>query len=408
LSEFARRLYYSKGHVSRIETGSAKPSVEFARRCDAELGAQGSLAALLSEGDNPPHPDPEPDHDDDGVWFMAMTPEGNSSLVPVGRRDMLVGGAALLAGLTRRQVRSRRVDATLLRHHAELLALARALGQVSEPEAVLPMVVGQAHALRMLSGEVRGADARAVARLSARTAEFAGWMAQEAGDDRMAMWWTGRAVRAAAEAGDRNTATYALVRRALVTMYQGDAAATISLARRAGSVPGTPRRVLGLAAQREAQGHALAGDHTACMRALETARSHFDAAGTEDVEGLVIGTSFVPDPVVAATGWCLYDLGRPAEAAAVLAGEVERIDPTAIRARSRFAIRQACAHAAAGDVERACTMTQSMLGRVAVLNSATLRADLRRLAATLRRFSRHAEVRALLPVLTRVLYPATA
>ncbi|MFD1051120.1 helix-turn-helix domain-containing protein, partial [Kibdelosporangium lantanae] len=48
LSELARRIYYSKGHVSRIETGAQQPSVEFVRKCDAELDAGGALVALVS------------------------------------------------------------------------------------------------------------------------------------------------------------------------------------------------------------------------------------------------------------------------------------------------------------------------------------------------------------------------
>lgn len=48
LSEFARRVFYSKGFASRVETGASMASAEFARRCDAELGAGGALVALAS------------------------------------------------------------------------------------------------------------------------------------------------------------------------------------------------------------------------------------------------------------------------------------------------------------------------------------------------------------------------
>src|SRR6266702_2695573 len=70
LSELARRLYYSKGHVSRIEVGAQQPSAEFARRCDAELDTDGALSAMIAS--SRPEPVPEPDHDDDedGVWIM--------------------------------------------------------------------------------------------------------------------------------------------------------------------------------------------------------------------------------------------------------------------------------------------------------------------------------------------------
>jgi transcriptional regulator with XRE-family HTH domain len=407
LSEFARRLYYSKGHVSRIETGAAQPSVEFARRCDTELDADGELAALVCDTRSAQATGPEPDRDDDEVWIMTMAPDGTSSLMPLGRRDVLVCGAASLVGLAGRAAAppTRVTKGAHLDYHVRLLATARELGQVSPPEVVLPMLTGQAQALRLLARESRGEDARTVARLASRTAEFAGWMAQESGDNQLAMWWTRRAARVAVAVGDAHTAMYALVRQALVTLYEGNAAETVALAQRAQATPGTPHRILGLAAQREAQGHALAGNHTDCLRALDVARSHLAAAAVEQSSMPVIGTSHVPDPVAAVTGWCLYDLGRPAAAAAMLDTETARIAPTAVRARLRFGIRQALAHAAAGEVDHACTLAQGLLGQSAVIGSATLRADLRRLAATLRRFPSSPAVRALSPALAAVLHP---
>ncbi|GLZ43597.1 helix-turn-helix transcriptional regulator [Actinokineospora sp. NBRC 105648] len=401
LSEFARRTFYSKGHVSRIETGVARPSVEFAQRCDAELAADGALAALVRTTTASPAAVAEDDNDD-GMWIMTMSPDG-SSFVPLGRRELLMGGAMLLSGLavTRPAAAAGEVH---LGHHTAMLASAREIGQTAHPQAVLPIVVGQAQALRLLAEHSQGADAKAVAALSSRTAEFAGWMAQEAGDERMAMWWTQRAVRAAEAAGDTHTAAYALVRQALITMYNRDHQRTIALAKQAQSVPGTPSRILGLAAQREAQGHALAGDHTECMRALDRARAHLEAA-EDGAGGPVIGTSHVPDPVAAATGWCLYDLGKPAAAAAALDREVVRINPGSARARARFGVRQALAHAAAGDVARACALAGEMLGHAALVNSATIRTDLNRLAATLRRSPRHPDVVALGPSLAAALHP---
>ncbi|MFH8618499.1 tetratricopeptide repeat protein [Streptomyces sp. NPDC017979] len=47
LSELARRIHYSKGYLSKVETGVAAGSVSFARACDRELKADGDLAALL-------------------------------------------------------------------------------------------------------------------------------------------------------------------------------------------------------------------------------------------------------------------------------------------------------------------------------------------------------------------------
>jgi hypothetical protein len=407
LSAFARQLFYSKGHVSRVETGAQAPSVEFARRCDAALGAGGELAVLVPAAQPEHEAAADYHYDDDGAWMMVMAPDGSSSFVRIGRRDMLLGGAAVLAvgaggrGPSHRQAGD--LGSTMQRYQ-HMLEAARNLGQVVPPESVLPMVVGQAHALRILARDVRGRDAVDVARLSARTAEYAGWMAQEAGDDNAAAWWIERAVQVATEVGDRHTAAYALVRRALMTLYQGNIQATIDFARRAQAAPGVSPRILGLAAQREAQGHALAGDHTKCMQALDRAARQLGTAGAEVSSGPMIGSSHVPDLAAVVTGWCLYDLGRPKEAATVLDREVGRIPADAVRARTRFGVRQTLAHAATGDLDRACELAQSMISQAADLGSATIRADIRRLAASLRRWSSHPAVRALEPALSAALY----
>jgi len=405
LSAFARQLFYSKGHVSRVETGVQPASPEFARRCDAALDAGGELAALVPAVQPDSLAAVESDHDDDGAWMMLMAPDGSSSFGRMGRRDVLLGSAAMLAmGATGRgptRVPAGDGGGNLLLYR-RMLEATRDLGQVAPPERVLPIVIGQAHALRTLARDARGREVADVAALSARTAEYAGWMAQEAGDDEAAAWWTERAMLVATEAGDPHTAAYAYVRRALISLYQGDVRATIDFAARAQADSRITPRILGLAAQREAQGHALAGDHARCMRALERAARQLGVA--EQTGELVISTSHVPDPVAVVTGWCLYDLGRPKEAAAVLDREVARIPADAVRARTRFGVRQTLAHAATGDLERACALAESMIKQAAGLGSATIRADLRRLATSLRRWSSHPSVRALEPAFSAALY----
>ncbi|SFI90387.1 helix-turn-helix domain-containing protein [Amycolatopsis sacchari] len=404
LSGFAGRVYYSKGYLSRVENGLQQPSAEFVRRCDAELAADGELVALTA----PPAADPAPartETGEDGLWMMTMTPDGENAFQPLARREVLRGGAAALAGLAAVPAAApafRLRDS--LRHHEQLLAAARGLGQVAPPRSVLPMLVGQAQSLRAVARQAGGSAAVEVARVFARTAEFAGWMTQESGDTAAALWWTAKAAEVAASTGDRDAASYALVRQALITLYAGDAATTVDLARQAQVGEGTSRRVLGLAAQREAQGHALAGNHGECLRALDRAAGHLAAAKAERTGGPVVGTTHVPDPVAVVTGWCLHDLGRPREAAQVLDREIARIPENAVRARLRFGVRRALAHAAAGELEHACELAQGMIAQGAAIGSATVLADFRRFAATVRRWSAHPAVRALEPGLAALRY----
>ncbi|MEU5696227.1 helix-turn-helix transcriptional regulator [Actinosynnema sp. NPDC020468] len=390
LSAFAEEIHYSKGYVSRVETGKQKPSADFARQCDAALEAGGRLFALARGAEEARASEPRDD-------------EGRTGL---GRRNVLLGGAALIGALTRGVPvpDPRRAEENLAHHRSRFDSL-RGLGQVCPPEVVLPAVVDQVREVRSAATDTRDPATRvALGLLLARMTEFAGWMAQEAGDTGAAAWWTGEAVRTAEEAGDPHTAGYALVRRALVTMYDGDADATIAYAAQAGKVPGTPARILGLAAQREAQGHALAADHRSAMRALEQAAEHLRTAAAQRDDGPTVGTTHVPDPVAVTTGWCLYDLGRPREAAEVLDREIDRIPITAVRARLRFGARQALAHAAAGNLERSCDLASLMVPQAATIGSATVVTDLRRLAAVLRRNRDHRAVRALAPAFGALFY----
>ncbi len=135
----------------------------------------------------------------------------------------------------------------------------RQLGQTVSPGLLLPALTAQTHTLRELSAHAGSQTRQGLLRLGSRYAEYVGWLVQETGNEQAALWWTQRAVDLAAVGGDHDLAAYGLVRRALVTLYREDATQTVELAQRAqnGKVP---PRIRGLAAQREAQDHALAGE----------------------------------------------------------------------------------------------------------------------------------------------------
>ncbi|MFD5426230.1 helix-turn-helix domain-containing protein, partial [Streptomyces sp. NPDC127084] len=49
LSELSRLTHYSKGYLSKIETGAKRATIDVARRCDQVLRADGELLALLPD-----------------------------------------------------------------------------------------------------------------------------------------------------------------------------------------------------------------------------------------------------------------------------------------------------------------------------------------------------------------------
>lgn len=412
LSGLAREVHYSKGYLSKIETGAKPANVGLARRCDAVLCADGRLATLVSTPDTIGAYDIADGFGESGqvVWMMTLGPDGTSRFAPMPRRDVLMTGAATMLGLDAGPgslAAATRNDTTLQSFHL-LFDQTRQLGQKVSPSVVLPSVITYTHTLRELAAAAPDRTRTGLLLLAARYAEYAGWMSQESGQDEAALWWTAQAVEIAAEAGDSDLAAYALVRRALITLYRGDPIQTVELARRAQADPNVPARIRGLAAQREAQGHALGGDYNRCHHLLDEAARLLAAATADPRGGPTIGTSTVTDPVTLVTGWCLHDLGRPHEAAEILDRELAGVPRSAVRTWARFGARRALAYACAGEVDHACELAKDVIDAAEVADSATVRLDLRQLARTLSRWHAHKPVQDVQPRLIAALRTSPA
>ncbi|MGP4048552.1 helix-turn-helix domain-containing protein [Streptomyces sp. 2A115] len=397
LTALSGAVHYSKAQLSKVERGIKAPSRDLARLCDAALGADGALIALAAQAAPDVPAEPAPGHIDEEDWIMQLSPDGPNRFQSLGRREVVGAGVASL--MTWRSDGSGPVSpascAGMLEVSSSLFTHYRRLGQTVDPGLLLPVLIAQTHTLRELSAQTDADTRQQLLALGSRYAEYVGWLVQETGDDRAALWWTQRAVDLAAAGGDQALAGYALVRRALVTLYRDDAEHTISLARRAQSGR-LPPRIRGLAAQREAQGHALAGNLNSCLRALERARTLL-AREDDSSDGPVIGTMHLPDLVGMVTGWCLVDLGRPREASEELDRQLAVVSQDAVRTQVRYGVRRALAHASAGEIDHACALTTQLLDGLAAVRSATVTTDLRRLARVLARHSNHPSVRELGP-----------
>ncbi|MDQ2879848.1 MAG: helix-turn-helix domain-containing protein [Actinomycetota bacterium] len=403
LGALAERVHYSKGYLSKVESGHNLASTGLARLCDAALDAHGELLHLLPAIPARGGPDDQPDDADRGrpeTWLVGIGDNGGY-FTPVGDGPMADSTATVLGMVFggRAGVDTHAALAPFLTRFDE----ARNLGQVAGSVVVFPLVIVETRTLQLLAEHAPPNEQAALFQLAARYAEFAGWMAQEAGDDRMAWWLTMKAVGMADAAGDPSLRPYALVRRADIALYQDDALSVIELASRAQQQHRAPLRIRGLAAQREAQGHALAGDHTACLRAIERSAVLLGDAASGAQAGPALGTARTPDLVALTQGWCLHDLGRPAEAGEILDAGIALFEPWAHRARVRYQARAALAYATAGELERASELIIALLDQAQILDSATIRHDLRSLTKVLGRWRAQPTVCALLPALTAVL-----
>jgi transcriptional regulator with XRE-family HTH domain/tetratricopeptide (TPR) repeat protein len=409
LAELARRVHYSKGYLSRIENGHLVAGADLVRRYDAEVGADGRLATMVERSVDSGLL--AADESTEEVWVIGMAADGTGWAMPMNRRDALCAGVSSWVGLQLAPQGFRHPAALTpaLEGFRALFDQARLLGQVASPGVVLPMVIAQTQAVRgMAAVAARSPEYVALLQLAARYAEFVGWMAQEAGDDRVALGWTQTAAEIASTAGDRELSAHVWVRQALITLYREDAAQTVELAQRAQVEPRVSPRIRGLAALREAQGHALGGDYDGCLRALDQGRQLLDdaaSAGSSSASEPVLGPTSVSDMGAVVTGWCLHDLGRSDQAVDILSQEFLRMPETSRRARARYGTRLALAYLGAGEVDQACSLLDQLLDEVEVVDSATIRLDIRRFARFLPQWRSHPHARDLqvrLPALLRV------
>ncbi|NEA32811.1 helix-turn-helix transcriptional regulator [Streptomyces sp. SID13031] len=400
MGELARRVNYHKSYLSKLENDHKSPSLTMAKLCDAALETGGVLAGLVAEDQPARTQDPAGEGETAGeTWLLGLTASGGLRF-DQGDRFPASGPAIFTAITGAGQVADEQVIAALRVSFDQY----RALGMAVSPALVLGPVIAHLQTLRALAAEATGSARIELLLLASRAAEYAGWMSQEAGDDRAASWWTAQAVRLGTESLDPQIAGYALVRRAEVALYRHDAISTIELAGRAQLDTRISPRVRGLAARCEAQGHALAGDAAACRRALDRAAELFAAAAAEPPSSApMLGSSSGADELRLALGWSLFDLGLPAEAAAILEQHLASIPPASRRARARFGIRQALAYGQAGEVDQACLVVRATLDDAIRVDSATIRADLRNLVRVLNRWSTHDAVRQTQPLLLRAL-----
>lgn len=378
LTGLAERLGYSKGYLSKIERGTARPSVDLARSCDAVFCANGDLAAMA-------------------VALADNSHQTSGLVVP----DQLVVDGLLDQSLP---LPSSAAD---LENTAVTLGLifnqCRVLGDRVSSRLVYRLMVPHAQTVVALAHASTVPDrSRELWMLAAYFVEHTGYMAQESGDYQAALYWTHEAVGCGARAEHGEMAAFGLVRQAEIALYRESAAMAIDMARRAQEAPRSPAHVRRLAAQREAQGHGLAGAYLDYKSALDQAMRYAKEEGNtrNSMAWEMVG---VRNSIAVTAGWALHDLGRSAVSARILDWEVPRIHAESVRVKARFGVRQALAHASVGHVERACELTRQLLPDVERLDSDTIRLDLRRLMTSLNRWNGRSSVRGVQSDLVRAL-----
>lgn len=211
------------------------------------------------------------------------------------------------------------------------------------PRSLLPVVEQQVRfAERLLAGS-RGHGHSRMLYVSARYAEFAGWLHQDSGDLQAAMQWSNTALDLAHEAGDAHLVSYVRMRKSNIASDARKPDLAVAFARAALQNPGalTPR-LRAVALRAEAHGHALAGHHDACARALDHAIQHAaDATDDEADIARYCTTSYIEMEAA----HCWTELGKPAKAITALQQGLADWPPAFRRDLGLCLARLAVAHA---------------------------------------------------------------
>lgn len=404
LTELSKLTSYSKSHISKVEHAQKSPSSDFARRADVALEAHGALArrAAWSSGTSSrshglPGQLAARGQTEDAAYSAIEARLSAAGAPESGSVRVGIFAGALVDSLS---------DQQSLDYYETLFTNIRGLGQTLGPSTILPIVLAQIPPLEQFSQNVAAEWRNAVLVLLARFVEYAGWMAQEKGNEDLALALTNQAAQIAGLAGDHDLVAYTSVRRALLALYHEDAHGTIAHASAVRHMECSPQ-IKRIAAQREAQGHALANDYEAFRKAIDEAAA-FQTEERRNPPLVRHGSTNIPDTLALAEGWALHDLGRWEEAAKILSREFEKVKPESVRAKARIGARLALTLGCMRSFGPMSEVLTTILVPLPNIESATIRADLRSLSRVLGRWRTEETVQRIMPALSAALMPGGA
>ncbi|MFJ9771992.1 tetratricopeptide repeat protein [Kitasatospora sp. NPDC101157] len=197
--------------------------------------------------------------------------------------------------------------------------------------------------------------------IGARTAEFLGWLNQDLGDFGQALYWSDRAMEWAQEAADDVMAAYVLFRKSNQATAQRNAQKAVSLARAAQRSAGATLRIRALAAQQEAQGHALMGNPRFAQAKFDEAHelaAEPDDSHADDALDLAYCT---PTYIEMQRANCLIELGDPRTAVDMFEAELQILPPIYRNDQGVYLSRLARAYAVSGEPEQAAAAADRAL-----------------------------------------------
>ncbi|MFE4392507.1 MULTISPECIES: tetratricopeptide repeat protein [Streptomycetaceae] len=258
-------------------------------------------------------------------------------------------------------------------------------------------LLGSRHALDPVTRHVRLLDhlqqiAEGRARdellaIGARTAEFLGWLNQDLGDFDRALFWSDRAMEWAQEARDDVMAAYVLFRKSNQATAQRNAPKAVSLARAAQRSVGATHRIRALAAQQEAQGHAMMGNPRFAQAKFDEAHEIAAAPDDSHADDALDLAYCTPTYIEMQRANCLIELGDPHTAVGMFEAELRVLPPVYRNDQGVYLSRLARAYAVSGEPEQAVAAADRALSIAVDTESARAMSELSTAGKALQRWS---------------------
>ncbi|MFG1707434.1 helix-turn-helix domain-containing protein [Nonomuraea sp. M3C6] len=414
LRELAKLTFYDHTRIARAEQGDWLAPLDRVEAMDTVLGAGGLLTALR-RGDGPAAPlmagvagiqEGEP------VILDMQTPDGRSVRVTISRRQfaqLLASGAlsSILPALGDQEQAQRvaraldqpaRVDGEVIDYFRRVLNEHYTADKMLGPRNLLRPVLAQIEALDELRRGAGTAHADPLLQVLSQYAEMAGWLHQDLGELEIAMDWTRRAAEWAQCAGDAQMAAYMLVRQANIACLTEDYAAVVQLAAAARRRPAELEPKLdALAAQQQARGLAMLGEHRQAFdlldAAAETLRAHPHVTRSQVPVYLHYYDS---DTLQEQSAVCYRAAGRADVAVTILTEQIAKLPVNLVRDRGHLTAKLAVAVVQAEhDPARATYLGHQAIGVAQQTGSARIRRELHTLdGELLERWPDHSDTRA--------------
>ena len=217
-------------------------------------------------------------------------------------------------------------------------------------------------------------------RLCSRFAEFAGWLAQDAGDLLAAQRWTDMSMDFVEEGDEVDQRSYVLMRKSGIAAERGEVGRSISLAEAAcRQLDRVPPHLQVLALRQRAVSFALIGNERESEDSGERALVALSSARPGH-EALAYCT---PAYLGMEAGLSAFHLGRLDVAASRLSAAAAEWPNGFTRDRGLCLSRLAVVEASRGDLELACSVGRGALDVLQVADSARMRGVLRNLSRLL-------------------------